>query len=110
MAKFELTGAAGRDLTDIYIYSYRRFGERQADDYLLGLESCFSNLAEMPDMGRSIEDIRAGYYRFAHARHVIFYRKIKRAFVLFGCFTLRWSPNVISERWARQSFRPCRTT
>jgi plasmid stabilization system protein ParE len=64
MAEFELTGAADRDLTEIYIYSYGQFGERQADDYLLGLESCFARLAEMADMGRSIEHIRAGYYRF----------------------------------------------
>jgi toxin ParE1/3/4 len=77
MAKIELTQAADRDLTEIYIYSHRKFGERQADDYLLGLESCFAGLAEMADMGRSIEDIRAGYYRFTHARHVIFYRKIE---------------------------------
>ena len=77
MAKFELTGAADRDLTDIYIYSHAQFGERQADDYLLGLESCFVRLAEMSDLGRSIEHIRAGYYRFTHARHVIFYNKIE---------------------------------
>jgi toxin ParE1/3/4 len=77
MARFELTGAADRDLTEIYIYSHGRFGERQADDYLLGLSSCFAQLAEMADMGRSIEDIRAGYYRFTHARHVIFYKKFE---------------------------------
>jgi toxin ParE1/3/4 len=77
MAKFELTGAADRDLSEIYIYSHGQFGERQADDYLLGLETCFVRLAEMADMGRSIEHIRAGYYRFTHARHVIFYNKIE---------------------------------
>jgi toxin ParE1/3/4 len=76
MAKFELTRAADRDLADIYIYSHAQFGERQADDYLNGLESCFARLAEMTDLGRSIEHIRAGYYRFSHARHVIFYNKI----------------------------------
>ena len=76
MAKFELTAAADRDLADIYIYSHAQFGERQADDYLIGLESCFARLAEMTDLGRSIEHIRAGYYRFSHARHVIFYNKI----------------------------------
>jgi toxin ParE1/3/4 len=77
MAKFELTRAADRDLTQIYIFSHNKFGERQADDYFLGLDSCFGQLAEMPDMGRSIEDIRTGYFRFTHARHVIFYRKIE---------------------------------
>jgi toxin ParE1/3/4 len=77
MARFELTGAADRDLTDIYIYSYRQFGENQADDYLLGLERCFFRPAEMPEIGRSIDHIRAGYHRFEHGRHVVFYTKIE---------------------------------
>jgi toxin ParE1/3/4 len=78
MTRYELTGAADRDLSEIYIYSHRQFGERQADEYLLGLASCFAQLADMPDMGRSIEHIRAGYHRFAHARHVVFYTKIEK--------------------------------
>ena len=77
MAKFELTKAADRDLTDIYVYSHRQFGERKADEYLLSPESCLSRLAEMPGMGRSIDHIRSGYCRFEHARHTIFYTKIK---------------------------------
>jgi plasmid stabilization system protein ParE len=59
MAKFELTKAADRDLTDIYAYSHRQFGERKAEEYLLSLESCLSQLAEMPGMGRSIDHIRS---------------------------------------------------
>ena len=73
MAKFEITEAADRDLTDIYIYSHRQFGEQQADRYLLSLEECFARLAEMPKLGRSIESLRAGYFRFDHASHTIFY-------------------------------------
>jgi toxin ParE1/3/4 len=76
MAKFELTGAADRDLSEIYLYSVREFGERQADEYVLGLERCFFQLAEMPDIGRRIEHIRAGYHRFDHGRHIVFYTKI----------------------------------
>ena len=78
MAKFELTGAADRDLTDIYIYSYRQFGEPQADAYLISLEDCFARLADMPGLGRSIDHVRSGYFRFEHERHVVFYLKTVR--------------------------------
>jgi toxin ParE1/3/4 len=43
----------------------------------LGLANCFAQLSEMADMGRRIDHIRAGYYRFTHARHLIFYKKIE---------------------------------
>jgi toxin ParE1/3/4 len=77
MASYELSGPADRDLTDIYVYSYKQFGERQADLYLSSLESCFERLAETPDMGRSAAHLRDGYFRFEHARHTIFYVRMR---------------------------------
>ncbi|WP_162827171.1 type II toxin-antitoxin system RelE/ParE family toxin [Pseudolabrys taiwanensis] len=73
MARFELSEAADRDLTDIYRYSYRQFGADRADTYLFGLEECFSRLAQFPELGRPIEHLRPGYFRFEHARHTVFY-------------------------------------
>lgn len=73
MPKVEISEAADRDLTDIYTYSHREHGAAQADRYLLGLDACFEHLAEMPRMGRNIDHIRRGYFRFEHARHSIFY-------------------------------------
>jgi toxin ParE1/3/4 len=75
MASYELSGPADRDLTDIYVYSYRQFGESKADDYLLALYDCFPLLADQPTMGRSIHYLRAGYFRFEHAHHTVFYLK-----------------------------------
>jgi len=77
MARYELSAAADRDLTEIYAYSYRHFGERKADEYLLSLEDCFTSLAEMPGMGRSVEHLRAGYYRLKHASHIVFYTRVE---------------------------------
>jgi len=73
MASYELSGPADRDLTEIYVYSYRQFGESTADAYLLALHECFELLAQQPAMGRSIQYLRAGYFRFEHARHTVFY-------------------------------------
>jgi toxin ParE1/3/4 len=92
MVKFELTAAADRDLTEIYVYSHSRFGEHTANDYLLGLESCFAQLAEMADMGRPIEHIRSGYYRFTHARHVVFYKKIEGGVLIVRVLHIAMDP------------------
>jgi len=75
MATFELSQAADDDLDEIYIYSYREFGEAKADAYLHSLEKCFEQLAEFPGLGRPIEHIRAGYFCFPHASHTIFFVK-----------------------------------
>jgi len=42
---FLLTRQAEQDLSDIWRYTYDKWGERQADDYLHKLESCFNKIA-----------------------------------------------------------------
>ena len=44
MARVELSQAADRDLNDIYIYSYREFGEAKAEAYLHALENASNSL------------------------------------------------------------------
>jgi toxin ParE1/3/4 len=73
MAEYVLSEQAADDLTEIYLFSYQQFGESKADAYLLGLEERFELLAETPLIGRKIDHIRAGYLRYAHASHSIFY-------------------------------------
>lgn len=77
MADYELSNKADEDLTDIYIFSYRRFGEVQADAYLFSLEESFSLLAQQPSLGRKIDHIRPGYFRHEHASHSVFYKRKK---------------------------------
>ena len=89
MTKFELSQAADSDLNEIYIYSYREFGEATADAYLLSLNQCFQNLAEFPGLGRSIGHIRSGYFRFPRGR-------FRMEFVLSAFCTGGWTPNAIS--------------
>ena len=74
MAEYELAKKADEDLHDIYLFSHRRFGEAKADAYLLALERRLSLLAAQPSRGRRIDHIRAGYFRYEHASHSIFYR------------------------------------
>jgi toxin ParE1/3/4 len=92
MASYELSGPADRDLTDIYAYSYRQFGETTADAYLIALHDCFARLAENPTTGRSIDYIRSGYFRFEHARHVVFYISAERGIRIMRVLHERMDP------------------
>ncbi|MBL3601256.1 MAG: type II toxin-antitoxin system RelE/ParE family toxin [gamma proteobacterium endosymbiont of Lamellibrachia anaximandri] len=73
MADYELSNKADEDLTEIYAFSYQRFGEIKADAYLLALDECFCMLAEQPLLGKKIDHIRSGYLRHERTSHSIFY-------------------------------------
>jgi toxin ParE1/3/4 len=92
MASFELTGAADRDLAAIYACSYWQFGRVQAESYFSSFYDCFTRLADLPDIGRSIEDLRPGYFRFAHASHVVFYVKIDNGIRIIRVLHERMEP------------------
>lgn len=74
MAGYRLSRKADDDLTQVYLYSFERFGEVQADTYTSELSACFRLLAEQPRLGRGRpgqpEDRRA----FFHGSHIIAYR------------------------------------
>ncbi|MFQ5673670.1 MAG: type II toxin-antitoxin system RelE/ParE family toxin [Nitrospinales bacterium] len=84
MADYELSNKADEDLSEIYIFSHRRFGESRAAAYLQALEERFLMLAERPLLGRRIDHIHKAYFRFEYASHSIFY-KLKKG----GIFVVR---------------------
>lgn len=77
MRKYELSRAADRDLDEIYVYTFREFGALQADVYFESLEACLTKLAENPLLGVDASNVRAGYRRFVHQRHTLYYRKVR---------------------------------
>jgi toxin ParE1/3/4 len=74
---YELSKAADRDLDDIYVYTFREFGAQQADVYFESLEECLGKLGENPLLGVDAGNVRAGYRRFVHQRHTLYYKKAK---------------------------------
>ena len=77
MRQYELSRAADRDLEDVYIYTFREFGVLQADAYFESLEECLGKLAQNPLLGVDSSNVRAGYRRFVHQRHTVYYRNLK---------------------------------
>jgi toxin ParE1/3/4 len=59
---------------DLYRYTYRRFGEAQADSYLLGLEEKLLELAENPSLALSVDDIRPGYRKALYQKHAVYFQ------------------------------------
>jgi toxin ParE1/3/4 len=84
MGNYVLSNAADADLAEIYVYSYRSFGEAQADTYYLGLSGCLRMLADNPRLGRLAGIRHQGLLRHAHAEHVIYY-----LIEDFGIFVIR---------------------
>ncbi len=76
-ARVRLTAKAKQDLQEIYDFSFHEFGEDKADAYLLGLDEKLRLLASNPDLGRHIDHVRAGYFRFEYVSHSVFYRRIQ---------------------------------
>ena len=73
MVPYKLSNEAEQDLLDIYRYSYRAFGEKQADTYLSGLENAFHMISSNPRIGRERPDIDPTVRCIEHGKHVIFY-------------------------------------
>ena len=74
MSPFKLTNKARDDLISIARYTELRWGRDQRKFYLKHLDDTFHALAANPDLGRSCNDIKQGYFKYPKDSHVIFYR------------------------------------
>ena len=75
MKLFTLTVTAKTDLREIALFTQRRWGKEQRNAYLKQFDDSFWLLAENPDIGKTCDEIRAGYRKFPQGRHVIFYQQ-----------------------------------
>ncbi|GAB3025399.1 type II toxin-antitoxin system RelE/ParE family toxin [Bowmanella dokdonensis] len=73
MSSYRLSSKAAEDLASIFQYTARHFGSIQAESYLLSLQACFEQLASNPKLAHRADEIRAGYRRYVHAKHNIFF-------------------------------------
>ncbi|WP_181406647.1 type II toxin-antitoxin system RelE/ParE family toxin [Alteromonas mediterranea] len=71
-----LTNEADRDLNNLYLEGFEKWGEAQADKYYFALLEHFELLCENPYLFQAIDDIRLGYRRSVCQKHSIFYRVV----------------------------------
>jgi toxin ParE1/3/4 len=71
---FALSPAAQADIADIWDYTAGRWGEAQAERYVLGVRDACQRLAAGSMASRAADDIRAGYRKAVVGSHVLFFR------------------------------------
>lgn len=74
MLAIRLSPLARADLDRIWTFTATRWNDEQAEAYLLGLDAGMKLLAANPQLGRAIDDIREGYFKFPVASHILTYR------------------------------------
>jgi toxin ParE1/3/4 len=74
MTEVRLSPQAISDLDEIWDYTAKQWNIDQAETYLRTLEATFQLLATHPHLGRSIDDIRQGYFKFPVASHLLIFR------------------------------------
>ena len=73
MANYKLTQQADADFQQIFEYGIERFGLKQAEKYIVGMEHRFSEIAANPLLYNAVDAIRQGYRRSVYGSHSIYY-------------------------------------
>jgi toxin ParE1/3/4 len=89
---FRLTREAEEDVAAIYRYSFKNFGEAQADTYHDGLTGCFHLLVDTPLIGRDYAFLRPGLRRYEHASHSVYYRLTDTGILVLRVLHQRMDP------------------
>jgi toxin ParE1/3/4 len=77
MSRYVLSPRAQEDLDEIWDFTVKTWGERQAEDYIRLLVGAIETAAENPRRGRPCDEVRKGYHRYLAGSHIIFFRKTK---------------------------------
>lgn len=92
MADYKLTLAADHDIEAIARLSIETWGLDRAETYVMDLHRAFETLAGFPALGRDIGTIRAGYFRFEHESHVVFYQRSSTGIIVIRVLHRRQLP------------------
>ncbi|RDH75640.1 type II toxin-antitoxin system RelE/ParE family toxin [Mycolicibacterium moriokaense] len=74
MIRYVLSPAAQADLEDIFDYTCERWSADQAESYVREIQRAIERIAHSPFIGRSCDEVRAGYRRCAVGSHTLYYR------------------------------------
>lgn len=73
MRKIHIQALAKQDLKNIWLYSFKNWGEKQADTYFDELNAAITLIAENSEIGFACDYIRKGYRQYHINRHFVFY-------------------------------------
>ncbi len=64
---------AQQDLVNIWLYTYKEWGEAQAAKYAALIEKCLLQILANPKLGKLRADVKPGYRALQAGKHLIFY-------------------------------------
>ena len=73
---------AKADLRGIWLYSYKKWGERQADHYYDEMIKGIDLIADYPEIGIACDEIKKGYRCFTIKEHEVYYKITKTRIVI----------------------------
>jgi toxin ParE1/3/4 len=73
MRRLVVSERAEADLREIWLYSFKTWGEAQADRYLDELDAGLHECGAEPERGKQRDEVRPGYWSLLIRRHVAFY-------------------------------------
>ena len=76
MTAFRLTNEAVKDLEDIWSYTKHTWSLEQANRYYHLVIEEIEFIASNPQLGRSIDNIKAGYKSTQVKSHIVYYKQI----------------------------------
>lgn len=75
MTHYKFTAQAERDLEVITDYTLTKWGLRQAEIYLDGLDTLAQKLADTPGLGTRRDALIPGLLSFPYVSHILYYLK-----------------------------------
>jgi toxin ParE1/3/4 len=72
---YELSELAEEDLLSIFLTGMEKFGLKRAKQYYQAIDDIFNQLARLPNMGKSRDELFPGALSFSVSSHIVFYRK-----------------------------------
>ena len=73
MHKILIRPEAKKDIKRIWNYTFKTWGEKQADKYTLELGQAIDSLIDNPEIGFTIDHIRDGYRLYQFRHHFVIY-------------------------------------
>ena len=74
MYRIHKQALAEEDIQGIWLYTYEKWGEAQADKYFDELEYGIKTIGHNPAIGKNCDAIREGYRSFQINRHIVYYK------------------------------------
>ncbi|GHT64099.1 toxin ParE1 [Bacteroidia bacterium] len=74
-SSFHIKEKATEDLDEIWLYTFQKWSQSQADKYYWLLIEGIEFVASHFEAGKSIDDIKLGYRSFPVESHLIFYKQ-----------------------------------